>query len=396
MAPKGWKETRLGEVAVLQRGFDLPKKRRISGSTPIISSGGVIGFHNRARVKGPGIVTGRYGTIGEVFYVEEDFWPLNTALYVKNINGNNHKYVYYLLCVLDFKKFSDKTGVPGVNRNDLHEIKVTVPPMEEQRIIARILSTWDKSIEAIEKLIENGKALQKALVQQLFTGKMRFNGFSGKVKKVQLRDIADIDSKTLGKETSGDFTFRYISISDVKAGRISNNLRTLRRRDAPSRAKRVVRAGDVLLATVRPHLQAFARADGAHVGCIASTAFAILSPRKGCDGEYLRYYLFSAHITGQMYGLVVGSNYPAINSADVKRLAVYCPDMAEQRMIAGIFQLCEALIVNLGKQSRALQKQKKALMQQLLTGKRRVTPDTDLEISTEFPDIFGQEAFKSE
>jgi type I restriction enzyme S subunit len=71
-----WKEASLGEVVELKRGYDLPKGKRIPGPIPIVSSSGVSDFHAEAMVKGPGVVTGRYGTIGEVFYVSEDYWPL--------------------------------------------------------------------------------------------------------------------------------------------------------------------------------------------------------------------------------------------------------------------------------------------------------------------------------
>ncbi len=375
MTPDGWEEKNLGEVAVLQRGFDLPKNKRIPGSIPVVSSSGVSGLHNKARAKGPGIVTGRYGTIGEVFYVERDFWPLNTTLWVKHFCGNHARYIFYLLGKLNFRKFSDKTGVPGVNRNDLHKIRTLVPPLEEQRKIARILSTWDKAIETVQKLIEVDKKRKKAQLQQLLTGKIRFNGFKGKMKRVHIRDVAEVDSKSLGKETAGSYLFRYICLSNVEAGSISNDLATHRFGDSPSRARRVVREGDVLMATVRPNLQAFARVGKHHAACIASTAFAILSPREDVDGSYLYHYLFSAHVSGQIYSLVAGSNYPAINSADIKTLAIDCPGMDEQRMIAGILSNTEAIIDNLTEQVRVLKKQKKTLVQQLLAGKRRVAPD---------------------
>jgi type I restriction enzyme S subunit len=128
MLLSGWEFTKLGNVAELQRGFDLPHEKRLEGSVPIISSGGLTGFHNESKVKGPGVVTGRYGSIGDVFFVEKDFWPLNTSLWVKDFHGNDEKYIFYLLSKFDFHKFSDKTGVPGINRNDLHTIKVVVPP----------------------------------------------------------------------------------------------------------------------------------------------------------------------------------------------------------------------------------------------------------------------------
>lgn len=339
---------------------------------PIVSSSGVCGCHDDLRVWGPGIVTGRYGTIGEVYWIEKHFWPLNTALFVKDYCGNDRRYLYYLLSNLNIRKYSGKTGVPGVNRNDLHNISVLVPPFKEQVKIARVLWTWDLAIQTMEKLIEIDASRKKAWRQQLLTGKKRFNGFSGDVKQVRIRDVADVDSRSLGKDTSGSFEFRYISLSNVKPGCISDDLAVHRFRDSPTRARRVLREGDVLVPKVRPNLQSFSRVGRNHSSCIASTAFAILSPREGCDGRYLYHYLFSAHMAAQIHGLVAGSNYPAIHSADVKGLAIHCPELEEQKMISGMLNNTETMIDNLTEQLRILKMQRKALMQQLLTGKRRV------------------------
>src|SRR5690606_701651 len=103
-----WKEVSLGEVIELKRGYDLPKDKRIPGSIPIVSSSGVSDFHAEAMVKGPGVVTGRYGTIGEVFFVNEDYWPLNTTLYVRDFKGNDPRFISYFLKTLDFQAYSDK------------------------------------------------------------------------------------------------------------------------------------------------------------------------------------------------------------------------------------------------------------------------------------------------
>ncbi|WP_299428142.1 restriction endonuclease subunit S [uncultured Meiothermus sp.] len=118
-----WREQLLGEVATLQRGFDLPTQERKSGSVPIVSSSGPSDTHSEARVSGPGVVTGRYGTIGQVFYIEQDYWPLNTTLWVKDFHGNLPRYIYYLLQTIDFHQFNDKSSVPGVNRNHVKLIR---------------------------------------------------------------------------------------------------------------------------------------------------------------------------------------------------------------------------------------------------------------------------------
>lgn len=92
-----WQECALGEVMKLQRGHDLPERVRVDGPIPIVSSSGITGRHNLAKAEPPGVVTGRYGTIGEVFFVEEPYWPLNTALYVVDFKGNDPRFVAYLL-----------------------------------------------------------------------------------------------------------------------------------------------------------------------------------------------------------------------------------------------------------------------------------------------------------
>jgi type I restriction enzyme S subunit len=147
MLAPAWKTLPLGHVATLQRRFDLPQRLRKPGIVPIVTSSGMEGQHCEMKVKAPGVVTGRYGTIGKVFFVEDDFWPLNTTLYVRDFHGNSPLFVSYLLKTIDFQTHSGKSGVPGVNRNDLHEIAVLLPPTKaEQEAIAEALSDADALI----------------------------------------------------------------------------------------------------------------------------------------------------------------------------------------------------------------------------------------------------------
>ena len=149
-----WHTVPLGKVVTFQRGYDLPRHARKFGNIPIVSSAGVTDHHNVSMVDPPGIVTGRYGTIGEVFLITEQFWPLNTTLYVRDFHGNDPGYVYYLLQRFNFDIFSGKSGVPGVNRNDLHVESVTLPAEEvEQRAIATVLSDVDALLEGLDRLI---------------------------------------------------------------------------------------------------------------------------------------------------------------------------------------------------------------------------------------------------
>ncbi|MBJ6611438.1 MAG: restriction endonuclease subunit S [Candidatus Thiothrix moscowensis] len=164
-----WRETTLGEVLELKRGYDLPQKNRIKGDVPLISSAGVSDFHNEAKVKAPGVVTGRYGTIGEVFYSDKDFWPLNTTLYVRDFKGNDVKFIYYFLKTIDYLQYSDKAAVPGVNRNHLHLAKVSIPEdIEEQKAIAHILGSLDDKIELNRQMNATLEAMAQALFKSWF------------------------------------------------------------------------------------------------------------------------------------------------------------------------------------------------------------------------------------
>lgn len=164
-----WKDCPLGEVIELKRGYDLPQKERSAGHVPLVSSSGVTDTHSQAMVKGPGVVTGRYGTLGQVFFVEQDFWPLNTTLYVRDFKGNDPRFISYFFRNLDFSAYSDKAAVPGLNRNHLHQAMVRLPiDLEEQRAIAHILGILDDKIELNRKQNETLEAMARALFKAWF------------------------------------------------------------------------------------------------------------------------------------------------------------------------------------------------------------------------------------
>ena len=142
-----WQLKALGDVLTLKRGHDLPERRRLPGDVPVVSSSGITGFHSEAKAEPPGVVTGRYGTLGEVFFVTEPYWPLNTALYVVDFKGNNPRFVSYLLRDALRDHQSEKAAVPGFDRNVLHTLKVRSPGPREQGAIVSILSAYDDLIE---------------------------------------------------------------------------------------------------------------------------------------------------------------------------------------------------------------------------------------------------------
>lgn len=170
-----WQNTTLGEVIRLRRGHDLPAQSRISGDIPIVSSSGITGYHNVAKVNGPGVVTGRYGTLGEIHYVEGPYWPLNTALYVEDFKGNHPRYVAYLLSTLGLGERNAAGAVPGVNRNALHPLPVFIPSVDEQERIANILVRYDDLIENNQRRITLLEESARLLYREWFVN-LRFPG----------------------------------------------------------------------------------------------------------------------------------------------------------------------------------------------------------------------------
>ncbi|WP_373169779.1 restriction endonuclease subunit S [Bifidobacterium adolescentis] len=164
-----WEQRKLGEVAPLQRGFDLPVSQMISGPYPVVMSNGVGGWHSKYAVKGPGVVTGRSGTIGGLQYIEGDFWPHNTSLWVTSFNGNEPKFIYWLYSSLDLERFGSGSGVPTLNRNDVHDQLIGVPcNIAEQRRIGAFFDRLDSLITLHQRKLELLRNIKKSMLDKMF------------------------------------------------------------------------------------------------------------------------------------------------------------------------------------------------------------------------------------
>lgn len=165
-----WLETVLGEVVQLQRGHDLPETVRSLGNVPVMGSFGITGWHSEPIAKGPGVTVGRSGaSIGVVSYVERDYWPLNTCLYVTDFKGNDPKFCYYWLKTLKLAEYNSGSAQPSLNRNYIYSKPVLIPKFnKEQHAIADILSTLDDKIELNKKISETLDAMARALFKSWF------------------------------------------------------------------------------------------------------------------------------------------------------------------------------------------------------------------------------------
>ena len=153
---------RFDDFIRLNRGFDLPDYKIEKGEYPVITSTNIKAFHKEYKVEGPMVVTGRSGSLGKVQYIEGRCWPLNTSLYVKDYKGNFPRYVYYFLQMMHLEQYNAGAGVPTLNQNHLHSLKIKIHKKKLQQKIASILSSYDRLIEnntrrirLLEQMAEN-------------------------------------------------------------------------------------------------------------------------------------------------------------------------------------------------------------------------------------------------
>ncbi|MFH3080836.1 restriction endonuclease subunit S [Klebsiella sp. KE9038] len=368
-----WKECELGDFIELKRGYDLPKSTRNEGSIPIISSSGFTDFHDKPMVKGPGVVTGRYGTIGEVFYSEEDFWPLNTTLYVVDFKGNDPLFVYYLLQTISYADYTDKAAVPGVNRNHLHKAKVKVPIyLDIQQKVAAQLYQLEKKVTlgkqinqtleqmsqtlfkswfvdfdpVIDNALDAGNPIPEALqsraelrqkvrssadfkplpadIRALFPAEfeeMELGWVPKGWKEGSIPDIAFINSTSWGTKNQPDYV-NYVDLSNAKDGIISS-IEEIPFEDAPSRARRILKKDDLIFGLVRPANRSFAYV---HVdGLTGSTGFAVVRSKNTIYKNFIYYFVTCDKNVEELARIADGGAYPAIKPDDICSLPLIIP-----------------------------------------------------------------------
>ena len=156
-------------VVKMQRGFDLPvQDRQQDGAVPVYGSNGALDCHDVAKIQGGGVITGRSGTIGKVFYTEGDYWPLNTSLFSVDTHGNNVIYLAYLLELYDLTRFVEGTGVPTLNRNMFHTKQIIDVGIDEQNQFAEFVKQVDKSKVVVQKALDEAQILFDSLMQEYF------------------------------------------------------------------------------------------------------------------------------------------------------------------------------------------------------------------------------------
>ena len=272
-----------------------------------------------------------------------------------------------------FKFYAVGTKVSGVSKGNIGKIRLAFPDsLSEQESIAEALTDADAYVESLEQLLIKKQDLKQGVMQSLLTGKTRLPGFNGDWRRSRLADISQIDSDNLESATKADFTFNYIALEDVNTGWL-NGYSAQTFSSSPSRARRRIRDGDILVSTVRPNLQShllFAIRPG---NWVCSTGFSVVRCIPNVSSpSYIYAQIFSDELSRQIDSLLVGSNYPAINSKDVGNLIVLLPEHSEQQAIGSVISDMEAEIRAIELMHDKANAVKQGMMQELLTGKTRL------------------------
>ena len=353
----------LSDAITLQRGFDLPMSQRRFGIYPVVTSTGMATRHDEFKVKGPGVVIGRSGSIGGGQYIEGDFWPLNTTLWVKDFKGNNEKFIYYLLKSLDFSSFNAGAAVPTLNRNHLSALKVRIPDRDEQDKIADTLGAIDEKIALNREMNETLEQMGRALFRHYFID----NPEGEKWKQGVLTDIINLNPR---ESISKNSEATYLEMKNMPE--VGMSVKATEQRKFTSGMK--FRNGDTLLARITPCLENGKTAfvdflDEGEVG-FGSTEYIVMRPKYDSFTEYTYFLARSSVFRAFAIQSMVGtSGRQRVQNNSVAMYEVTIPDT---ELIADFHKKMQgafAQIRNNAQQIQTLTTLRDILLLRLINGK---------------------------
>lgn len=175
-AREGWREALLGDLVFFQRGYDITKTEQEPGHIPVVSSSGIHSYHSDFRAHGPGVVIGRKGSLGTIYYIDRPYWPHDTTLWSRDFKHNHARFVYYFLHTLELKRYDVGNSNPTLNRNHIHGLPIAIPEYPIQVRIASILSVYDNLIENNRRRIRLLERAARLLYKEWFVH-LRFPGY---------------------------------------------------------------------------------------------------------------------------------------------------------------------------------------------------------------------------
>lgn len=366
-----WKTYRLNELVEIKYGKD--HKHLADGYIPLYGSGGIMRYVDTPLYEQESILIPRKGTLSNLFYLNIPFWSVDTMFYTKIKEGNNGKYLYYLLKSMDLASMNVGSAVPSLTTEVLNKVEINVPDEETQRQIAQILTSLDDKIELNLQMNQTLEAMAQALFKEWFVN-FKFPSFDGELvdglpkgwRKCQVKDICEANASTLNSKDAIN-EVHYIEISEVDRG-VIKNISVYKRGDEPSRAKRKLKHGDTVLSTVRPNRGSYFLSIFPNENLIASTGFAVFSPTT-VPFSYLYIYLTNDDQL-EFYGKMAdGAAYPAINQSVIMNMEVILPTKELLEMyhdVAGnlLIRIFDNLEAN-----KILAKTRDALLPKLMSGK---------------------------
>ena len=371
---EGWREKRLEDVAPLQRGFDLTSDQIRPGRIPVVYSNGVQAFHEVGMATAPGLVTGRSGTIGKLHFIEDgNYWPHNTSLWVTDFMGNIPRFIYYLYDSIGMSRFSSGSGVPTLNRNDVHAFSSPIAQsLAEQQKIAECLNSLDELIGAERQKLDALKAHKKGLMQQLFPSedetvpRLRFPEFR-KAKAWRKRKISEVLTKTsIPVQVEPERTYREIGIRSHGKG-VFHKEPVSGAVIADKRVFQVVEDA-LVLNIVFAWERAVATTSKDEVGMIASHRFPMYVPKsEGCDVRFMKHALLTPQ-GKNLLGIASpgGAGRNRTLGQDIfEDSGIIIPDKEEQAKIADCIRSVDDLITAQTAKLESVKSHKRGLTQQL-------------------------------
>lgn len=375
-----WRETLLRDEIELAYGKSLPERTRQPGPFGVFGSNGLVGSHNEPLVNGPGIVVGRKGSVGAVTYSADSFWPIDTTYFVVNRGNHNWRYLYYLLLSCGLTELNSHSAVPGLNREDIYSIPVTMPSRNEQGDIARVLDCVEDAINFEARAFTHARRVKDTAMRELFTRGLR--GETGREKDLEAPiswkrlPISELGTVVTGStpptKNSDNYLggqFPFVSPGDIEHGfSITKTQKHITGEGL--RTTRPIPAGSTCFVCI-----------GATIGkvgyttaptCATNQQINSVVPSSVFDSAYVFYLL--THWSGHIRQQASPSPVPLLSKGVFQQIEIMVStDPVEQREIAEILEAIDRKIV--------LHRKRKVLFEALFETLLHQSMSGSLEIS---------------
>jgi len=379
-----WENIKLKDISKIEYGKSPSSIRVDSSDYPIYGTSGQVGYAKSSLFKAPLILIGRKGTIDKPFYIDKDCWIIDTAYGLSVDNKSiDLKWLYYFLSNFDLAKLNEATGVPSLNRENLYNIKMPLPPRKEQQKIVTILSTVDEAIEKTKAIIEQTEKVKKGIIQQILTKGIGHTKF----KKAEIGEIpekwkvASIEEifQEFRETTSDTETYPLFSLT-IEHGLTPKTDRYERGfllKDRDNNQYRIVKPNNILFNPMNLRFGAIAISKENVPVCVSAYYNVLKLKDKECIASYYNYLFSSSLYIGLYERIATGSliEKKRVHLSQFLKLKIPVPSKEEQEKIARVISSIEEKLGKEREKYSGLLKIKQGLMQSLLTGKVRVKVD---------------------